>query len=71
MTKTRKAEFQKVLNAISDVVESQLSKLPPEVADSKRKKIHEIASNAGQRARGKSLKPSRTRASRLSARSHA
>jgi hypothetical protein len=71
MIKTKKAGFQKVLNLITDVVEEQLSKLPAEDADSKRKKIHQIASSAGQRARGKSLKRSRTRANRLSARSHA
>jgi hypothetical protein len=71
MAKTRKAEFRKVLNVISEIVEGQLSKLPPEVADAKRKKIHQIASSAGQRARGKSLKHSRTRVNRLSARSHA
>jgi hypothetical protein len=71
MPKTRKASFQKTLKIISDVVEGQLMKLPPEVADAKRKKIHQIASTAGPRVRGKSLKPSRTRASRLSARSHA
>jgi hypothetical protein len=71
MTKTRKAGFQKVLDIISEVVEEQLSNLPPEMADSKRKKIHQIASSAGSRARGKSLKPSRTRARRLSARSRA
>jgi hypothetical protein len=71
MTKTRKAGFQKTIKIISDVVESQLSKLPPDVAVAKREKIHQIAASAGQRGRGKPLKPSRTRASRLSIRSHA
>jgi hypothetical protein len=46
MTKSRKVSFQKTLKLISGVVEGQLSKLPPKAADSKRKKIHQIALNA-------------------------
>ena len=71
MTKARKAGFKKVLQILTDVVEGQLSKFPLEVADAKRKKIHRIASSGGPRGRGKSLKPSRTRANRLSVRSRA
>jgi hypothetical protein len=71
MAKTSKTSLQKALKVITDVIEGQLSKLPPEVADEKREKIHQIAASAGQRVRGKPLKPSRTRANRRSARSHA
>jgi hypothetical protein len=71
MAKTSKANFGKALKVITQIVEEQLAKLPPEVADAKRGKIHQIAASAGPRVRGKSLKPSRTRASRLSARSRA
>ena len=71
MTKPKKASFEKALKTIADVVEGQLSKLPPEIADAKRKEINLIASTAARRARGKPLKPSRTRASRLSSRSRA
>lgn len=71
MTKARKTSFQKALKVIVDVVEGQLSKLPAEVADAKREKIREIAASVGPRGRGKPLRPSRTRASRRSARSHA
>ena len=71
MTKARKSDFQKTLDMITDIVERQLSKLPPEIADAKRKEIHRIASSAGSRGRGKSLKPSRTRGNRLSTRSPA
>jgi hypothetical protein len=71
MAKTRKASFQRSLKTIVDVVEGQLVKLPPDVADAKRDKIHQIASSAGHGGRGKLLKPSRTRASRPSARSRA
>ena len=46
-------------------------KLPPEIADAKRKKISLIASSAGRPARGKLSKPSRTRVRRLSTRSRA
>jgi hypothetical protein len=52
MIKTRKPGFQKALSIISDIVEGQLSKMPPKVADSKRKKIHQIASNARPGSRG-------------------
>jgi hypothetical protein len=68
MTKTRKAEFQKILSLITDAVEGQLSKLPPEVAETKRKKIHQIASSFSESVLGKSSKRARTRANRLSAR---
>jgi hypothetical protein len=71
MTKTKKTSFQKALKVIADLVEGQLLKLPPEVADAKREKIRQIAASVGPRGRGKPLRPSRTRASRLSARSHA
>jgi hypothetical protein len=52
MTKLRKVSFQKALKIITDVVEEQLSKLPRKVAETKRKKIHQIASKAGPRSRG-------------------
>ena len=71
MVKTKKAGFQKALKIIVDVVEGQLSKLPPEIADAKRKRINRIASSAGRPARGKLSKPSGTRANRLSTRSRA
>ena len=69
MTKTREAEFQKILTLITDAVEGQLSKLPPEVAETKRQKIHQIASSFSESVLGKSSKRARTRANRLSARS--
>jgi hypothetical protein len=71
MSKTKRTSFEKTLEIIADVVEGQLSKLPPEIADAKRKKISLIASSAGRPARGKLSKPSRTRARRLSTRSRA
>jgi hypothetical protein len=71
MTKTRKAEIQKILDLITGAVEGQLSALPPEVAETKRKKIHQIASSFSQSVLGKSSKRARTRANRLSARSRA
>jgi hypothetical protein len=71
MTKSSKSNFQKALKTITSVVETQLSKFPSELADAKREKINQIASSAASRSRGKSLKLSRTRASRLSTRSRA
>ena len=71
MVKTKKASFQKSLKIIAGVVEGQLSELPPEIADAKRKKINRIAAGAGRPARGKHSKPSGTRANRLSTRSRA
>jgi hypothetical protein len=58
MVKTRKMSFEKALKTIADVVEGQLSKLPPDIADAKRKKINRIAASAGRPARGKRSKPS-------------
>ena len=71
MVKSKKASFEKALKIIAGVVEGQLAKLPPEIADAKRKKIDRIAASAGRPARGKLSKPSRTRARRLSTRSRA
>jgi hypothetical protein len=71
MTKAKNANLQKVLDVITNFVEGQLSKLPPEIAKVKRKEINQILSSATQPARKKSSKPSRTRAKRQSSRSGA
>jgi hypothetical protein len=53
MAKTRKAMLRKSLDTITNIVEDQLAKLPPEVADEKRKRIHQVAVSVSRRARGK------------------
>jgi len=46
MTKTKNADLQKVFDVITNFVEGQLSKLPPEVAAAKRKQVRQILSSA-------------------------
>jgi hypothetical protein len=69
MTKAVKSEFQKVLKLIVDTVEKRLSHLPPREAAAARKKIHQIALEAGLRGRAKFSKPAPTRARRPTPRS--
>jgi hypothetical protein len=71
VTKTKNENLQKVLDVITNFVEGQLSKLPPEIAEVKRKEINQIVSTATQPARKKRSKPSGTRAKRPSSRSRA
>lgn len=71
MAAIKKLNFTQTLNAIAEIVEGQLSKLPPGVADAKRKKIDRIAARAGSQGRGKAARPSRTRVNRLSVRPRA
>jgi hypothetical protein len=71
MTKTKNAKLQKVLDVIQKFFESQISKLPPDIAKVKRKEINKILSSATRPARKKRSKPSGTRAKRRSRRSRA
>ena len=68
MTKKKDANLQKVLDVIADFVEGQLSKLPSEIAEAKRKQVNQILSGATRPARKKNPKPSRPRAKRPSRR---
>ena len=71
MTKAKNAKLQKVIDVITDFVEGQLSKLPPEIAEAKRKEMSQILSSATRPARKTSANPSRTKSTRKSARRRA
>jgi hypothetical protein len=71
MTKTKNAKLQKVLDVIKKFFESQISKLPPDIAKVKRKEINKILSSATRPDRKKRSKTSGTRAKRPSGRSRA
>jgi len=64
MTKTKNADLQKVFDVITNFVEGQLSKLPPEIAAAKRKQVRQILSSATRPARKKSPQRLRSRAKR-------
>lgn len=68
MTQKKDANLQKVLDVIANFVEGQLSKLPSEIAEAKRKQVNQILSSAIRPARKKNPKPSRPRAKRPSRR---
>jgi hypothetical protein len=71
MTKTKNAKLQKVLDVIEKFFDSQVSKLPPDIAKVKRKEINKILSSATRPARKKRSKPSASRTKRRSSRSRA
>jgi hypothetical protein len=64
MTKTKNANLQEVLDVITNFVEGQLSKLPPEIAEAKRKQVSQILSSATRSAHKKNPKPTRPRTKR-------
>jgi hypothetical protein len=64
MTKTKDANLQKVLDVIKNFVEGQLAKLPPEIAEAKRKQVRQILSSATRPAHKKKPPSSRPRPKR-------
>lgn len=71
MIKAAKSELEKVLKLIVASAEKRLAHLTPKEAAAIRKKILRIAAETASQGLGKSSKPARARARRVSPRSRA